>query len=245
MPLSQRNSSQPLYAQIEKALLLRIRSEYRAGQLLPTQRELAEEFGTSLITVKRALGELSRKGLLESTRGRGTVVVRTPIRDDRGGVASWTDSMTGLGRQPQTAWCRIRSRVPPLEIARALRLKARERTVRVERLRFLDGDPICLMVNELPAHLVPDLLRTGLTDESLYTWLERRHGLSPVSADEQVEARRPTSKEIQELGKDTRIVLVVRRHTWLAGGRPLEYAQIVAPAHRYRYRVEISKRESQ
>ena len=44
----------PLYARVEQALLARIHRRYRPGDLLPTQQQLAREFGTSLITVKRA-----------------------------------------------------------------------------------------------------------------------------------------------------------------------------------------------
>src|SRR6267378_2452279 len=122
----------PLYARVEQALLERIHRRYRPGDLLPTQQELAREFGTSLITVKRALDEVARRGL-----------------------TSWTDTMTGLGRTPRTLRCRLRARVPPPAVARALGLKARERTVVVERLRALDGEPFCLMHNELPFSLVP------------------------------------------------------------------------------------------
>jgi GntR family transcriptional regulator len=239
MSLVRRDDRAPLYHQVEELLLERIRREGRPGQLLPTQRELAAEFGTSLITVKRALQEIARRGLLESTRGRGTVVLRPAVEDDRRALTSWTDTMTGLGRQPRTASMRVSTRVPSPETARALGLRARERTVVLERVRTLDGDPICLMRNELPLALVPELARGGLPEESLYGWLKRRYRLVPRRAVEEVEARAPTREELRALGKDARIVLVVRRHTRLADGRPLEIAEMAAPAHRYRFRVEI------
>jgi GntR family transcriptional regulator len=191
--------------------------------------------------VKRALDELAREGFLESTRGRGTVVLRPRIHDDRGGISSWTDAMTGLGRQPSTASCRVSTRVPPPPVARLLGLRARERSIVVERLRTLDGDPLCLMRNELPLALVPALAREGLREESLYAWLRRKYGWVPLRADEEVEARLPTRREVRALGPDTRIVVVVRRRTWLSDRRPLELAGMVAPAHLYRYRVELVK----
>lgn len=235
-------ASGPLYSQIEQSLLLRLQNEFGRGELLPTQKQLAEHYNTSLITVKRALDELQRKGHLQSTRGRGTVVLRPSVADDRGNVASWTDTMTGLGRQPRTKTMKVTTRVPPLEVARALGLKARERTVVLERVRSLDDDPICLMSNELPLRLVPALADEGLSEESLYTWLKRRYGLVPTRADEEVSARLPTKEERRELGEDTQIVMAVRRHSWLGKDRALEVAEMVAPAHRYRYRVEILKK---
>jgi GntR family transcriptional regulator len=240
--LERRPSGAPLYSQLEERLLERILRDCRPGELLPTQRELALEYGTSLITIKRALSELGRKGFLQSTRGRGTVVVRPLVQDDHRAISSWTDSMTGLGRQPRTAHCAIRTRVPPPQVARALGLKSRERTVVVDRLRTLDGEPICTMENELPKSLVPALAAEGLTQESLYGYLKDRCGLVPHRAEEEVEARRATPGEARTLGGDTRIVMVVRRRSWLSDGRALEVAHMVAPAHRYRYRVEIERK---
>jgi DNA-binding GntR family transcriptional regulator len=231
----------PLYMRVEEALLERIRKDYRPGQLLPTQRELAREFGASLITIKRALAEIARKGHLQSTRGRGTVVLRPVVQDDRAGVSSWTDSMTGLGRAPRTVASSVEVKVPPPDLARALGLKARERAVFLTRRRSLDGDPFCLMHNVLPLALAPDLAQ-GLPEESLYGWLKARYRLVPDRAEEEVEARAPDRVEAEFLGRAAKIVLFVRRRTYLADGRVLEMSDIAASADRYRYRVEITRR---
>lgn len=235
-------SAPPLYSQVAARLLERIRREFRPGQLLPTQKDLASEFGASLITIKRALHEIALRGHLQSTRGRGTMVTRPVVSDDRSEISSWTDAMTGLGREPRTVSSTTLVRVPPRELARLLGLRGRERTVRLDRLRTLDGRPICLMTNELPRSLVPDLAEQGLPEESLYAWLRTQHRLVPRHADEEVTARPPLPRESKFLGADVPIVLVVRRRTFLADGRPLEVAEMAADARQYRYRVEITKK---
>ncbi len=242
MALERQPSAPPLYSQVEARLLERIRRDFRPGELLPTQQALAREFGASLITIKRALHDIARQGYLQSTRGRGTVVTRPVVSDDRSEVSSWTDAMTGLGREPRTVSSSVQVRVPSRELARLLGLRARERTVRLERHRTLDGRPFCLMTNELPWRLVPDLADHGLPEESLYGWLRKHHHLVPHRADEEVAARPPLPREQRFLGADVPIVLVVRRHTRLADGRPLEIAEMVADARHYRYRVEVSKK---
>src|SRR5436190_517205 len=163
-PLERRPSAPTLYAQVEARLLERLRSDFKPGQLLPTQQALAAEFGASLITIKRALHDLARRGHGQSTRGRGTVVTR-PVLADR-----------------------------------------------------------------------------GRPEESLYAWLKKTHRLVPHRADEEVAARPPHPRESRFLGPDVPIVIVVRRHTFLSDGRPLEVAEMTADARQYRYRVEISKK---
>jgi len=241
-PLERRPSAPPLYSQVEARLLERLRSDFKPGQLLPTQQALAAEFGASLITIKRALHDLARRGHVQSTRGLGTVVTRPVVSDDRSKVSSWTDAMTGLGREPRTVDSRVQVRTPTRDLARLLGLRSRERTIHLERHRTLDGRPFCLMSNEVPFLLAPELADRGLPEESLYAWLRKKHHLVPHRADEEVHARAPLPRESRFLGRDVPIVIVVRRHTFLSDGRPLEVAEMAADARQYRYRVEISKK---
>lgn len=241
-PLERQPSSPPLYSQVEARLLERLRGEFKPGDLLPTQQQLALEFGASLITIKRALHELARRGHLQATRGRGTVVTRPVVSDDRSEVSSWTDAMTGLGREPRTVGSRVQVRTPSRDLARLLGLRSRDRCIHLERERTLDGRPFCLMTNDLPFALAPELADAGLPEESLYGWLRRRHRLVPRRADEEVHARAPLPRESRFLGRDVPVVIVVRRHTFLPDGRPLEIAEMCADARQYRYRVEISKK---
>src|SRR5256714_7680572 len=76
--------------------------EWRPGDLLPPERQLAGRYGCSLITVRRALSELAREGRLERTRGRGTTVLRPRIERDFGGTMSFTEEMQDRGLDPET-----------------------------------------------------------------------------------------------------------------------------------------------
>src|SRR5690349_17846457 len=84
----------PLYARVQSALRAAIRSgELRAGAVLPSEKELETVHGVSRITVRRALEELEREGLVVRGRGRQARVVqplvsavRTQIEDDLAGM---------------------------------------------------------------------------------------------------------------------------------------------------------------
>lgn len=232
------NDSRPLYARIAEVLQREI-SQQKPGTLLATQAELADRFDTSLITVKRALDELRRLGFIESIRGKGTIVRRPNIADARTGVSSWTDTMLGLGSEPQTAWNRIDLEAGSQETRRVLNLKQRDKLLVVRRLRTIDGEPICLMTNELPSSLVPGLAESGLSEESLYAVLNKRYGIRFAYADEQVSARRATSTEIGVFGDDCDTVIEVRRISFDADGRAVESGWLTAPIDRYTYCVRV------
>lgn len=232
-------NQRPLYAQVTKALLNDIRQNHRPGDLLPTQQEFADRYDTSLITVKRAIGEISRMGLIESVRGRGTIVRRPTVIDAHTGVSSWTDNMRGMGVSPKTAWSRINIESPTKQIQRLLGMKAGEPAIVIRRLRTLKGIPVCLMANHLPASCVPGLEITGLDQESLYAVLEDRYGIKFKHADEEVAAREANEPESDVFGRDCGPVLEIKRTSFDAHDQPVEFAVLTAPASRYTYRVQI------
>ena len=229
----------PLYEQVRRGILHLIQEKFAPGDLLPTQQELAEQLGASLITIKRALSELAQDQIIESVRGRGTVVKSTNVTDQRQGVSSWTDSVTGLGENPETGWTVLKRHLPDARICRLLSLKSREPIVSVERLRLVNGQPICVMRNCLPAARVPGLEDLGISGESLYKCLRERYGLQFHRASETVRARAASQEETTQLGEDVHIVLVIERITQDIEGRPAEWAQVIARADRYIYQMQL------
>jgi GntR family transcriptional regulator len=75
-----RHSPIPLYRQVERHLLAMIESgTLRAGDRVPSEAVLAEEFGVNRLTVRQAIGELSRAGHVSAKQGLGTFVSVPPL----------------------------------------------------------------------------------------------------------------------------------------------------------------------
>jgi len=229
----------PLYEQVRQEIFSLIQKRYLPGDLLPTQQELSKELGASLITIKHALRKLAQDQIIESVRGRGTIVKGKNITDRRQGVSSWTDSVTGLGENPETAWTVLKRHLPDDRIRHLLNLKSREYIVTVERLRLVEGKPICLMRNCLPAARVPGLEDKGLSGESLYRCLSESYGIHLKRSNETVRARASSHKEKKQLGSDASIVLEIDRITEDTDGKLAEWAQIIAHADRYTYQIQL------
>src|SRR6476469_7017214 len=93
----------PLHHQVYLDLRAAIDAgEWKPGEQIPPERELAERYGCSLITVRRALGDLARERRLERARGRGTFVSRPPIALDLDAPISFTEEIRRLGHAPET-----------------------------------------------------------------------------------------------------------------------------------------------
>src|SRR5258706_12010687 len=76
MSLPDRDGARPLYAQVRERLIERIRSgEWKPGQLIANEFEIAAEFGVSQGTARKAIGDLASEGLVVRRQGRGTFVV--------------------------------------------------------------------------------------------------------------------------------------------------------------------------
>ena len=158
--------------------------EWRPGDLLPPERQLAERYGCSLITVRRALTELTRESRIQRTRGRGTTVLPPRIERDFGGTLSFTEEMESRGLDPETRLVAARPESAGEVVAGALRIEPGSPTLYLERLRVAGGEPLLLEQVHLPAERFPGLLASDLERGSLYDLLSSRYGTRIVRARE-------------------------------------------------------------
>lgn len=234
------DSGIPLYRQVADTLRAEIEAHTSAGAAIASEAELERRFGVSRITVRRAVDELVHQGLLVRRQGSGTFVVRPKVSEELGVLHGWTDGMRAQGLEPRTVDAEMLQVVPPAWVADALGLaEAMPRTVlRIQRLRYADGEPLCLMVDYLRLEYVPGLAEQGLHGESLYETLETRYGLELARAEDTVTARGASVLEARLLGvAPGEPVLFVTRVTYLSGGEPVGAATVVSRADRYEYRV--------
>jgi GntR family transcriptional regulator len=213
--------------------------EWRPGDRLPPERELAKRYGCSLITIRRALSELAREGRIERTRGRGTFVLRPRLELDFGGTESFTGEMQSRGLDPQTRLIEARSEPAGEAVAHALGLDLGSSTLYVERLRLADGEPLLLEQVHLPADKFPGLLASDLEHNSLYELLTERYGTRVVRAREAIEPVLLRSREAHLLGQAAgKPALLIEGIAFSSDGHPVEFARSYVRGDRTRYYVE-------
>ena len=213
--------------------------EWRPGDRLPTERDLAERYGCSLITIRRALGEMVREGRLERTRGRGTFVLAPRLDIDFSGAQSFTEEMQTRGLDPETRLIAARPEAAGEAVATALGLDLGSPTLYVERLRLAAGEPLLLEQVHLPAERFPGLLATDLEAGSLYEVLTERYGVYVARAREALEPVLLRAREARLLGsRPGAPALLIEGIASTAEGTPIEFGRTYVRGDRTRYYVE-------
>jgi GntR family transcriptional regulator len=214
-------------------------AEWKAGDRLPTERDLAFRYGCSLITIRRALGELVRESRLERTRGRGTFVLAPRMDVDFAGSLSFTEEMQTRGLDPETRLIAARPEAAGEAVAAALGLELGSPTLYLERLRLADGEPLLLEQVHLPAERFPGLLASDLEGGSLYDLLTERYGVRVARAREAIEPVLLRAREARLLGRQPGSpALLIEGIASTIEGTPIELGRTFVRGDRTRYYVE-------
>lgn len=216
----------PLYRQIRDRLMHSLQAgEWRPGEAIPSEIDLAARYGVSQGTVRKAIDALSAENLLVRRQGRGTFVASHQearaqirflrLRPDDGGEP----------RQPTSRFIECRRLRAPLEIARALEMKAGDAAVTIRRLLEFDAEPIVLEEIWLPGSTFRGLTAERLAAYSgpLYALLETEFGTRMIRASERLRAVAAGEVEARALGVATgEPLLLVDRVSSTYGDKPVE-----------------------
>ncbi len=191
----------PLYHQIRENLRDLIESgELRSGTMLPPERELAEQYGVSRLTVRQAISELVRDGLLIRQHGVGTFVAPPKLSQVQPMALSFTQRMIQAGRAPTSRVLACEIVPASYNVARHLGVQPDTPVVRLSRLRLADGQPVMLETTHLPADRFPGLVDEDFRTQSLYAVLSTRYGVTLAEAIQTLEPVALTAYEAEQLG---------------------------------------------
>mgnify|MGYP001230769354 CR=1 FL=1 len=205
---------------------------------LPTERELAEQFGVSRLTVRRVLDRLERDGLVYRVQGAGTFV-HPPRISKSVELTSFSEDMRERGLRPGSKLVRAEIEAAGPVIGYALGLSPSTEVLHLERIRTADDEPMCLEHSYLPNNLVPGLADLDLTG-SLYELLEARYNLRLERAEQTIKATVVDVAAANMLGVPPfSPAFLVQRIGYDNRGRPIERAESLYRGDRYWYELTI------
>lgn len=233
----------PLYQQI-KALLLQSldQGEWKPGEAIPSEVDLAARFQVSQGTVRKAIDELAADNLLLRRQGKGTFVAthhEAKVRfrflrlapDD--GVALASDSRVLECR-------RVRS---PADVAALLQMRSGDIVVNLRRLLTFEGEPTILDDIWLPGSVFKGLSISSLARNKgpLYAYFESEYGVSMVRAEEKIKAVSATPSESELLHVAAQSPLLrVERVSYTYGDRPMEVRRGLYVTDRFHYKNSLN-----
>lgn len=150
-----------------------------------SENSLARHFGVSRMTARRALQELEQEGYLSRQRGRGSFPSERRFSQGFLRVRPFYEFAQAQGAQPKTQVLAAEMRRVPPPVARHLGVK---RAIYVERLRFLDDQPVQREARFLHPELCREVLEHDLTGESIHDLLIHRLGLPLTKVWQRLEA---------------------------------------------------------
>lgn len=192
-----RSSPQPLWAQLEAELRRRL----DAGEFddsFPTDARLVDRYGVSRHTVRKAIRQLNKTGILRRKRGRGTVVNKAKFVQPLGALYSLFSSIEATGVS-QTSTVLDIGVVTNAEAASHLELSEDAELFFLERLRCADDQPLAVDRVWLPLYLAEPLLTADFSRTALYDELERVCGVRPNRGWERLTPVFPSSADRERL----------------------------------------------
>lgn len=233
----------PLYRQIRALLERRLdEGEWKPGEMIPSEIELAARFQVSQGTVRKAIDELAAENLLTRHQGKGTFVAthHAPKAQFR-----FLRVVPDAGERsvPQSRFLGCRRLRAPVEIARALQMKNGDTVVHLKRLLSFQSEPIVLEEIWLPGVLFRGLTaeRLGAYKGPLYGLFESEFGIHMIRAEESIRAvaAEKEAAQLLEIAGNAPL-LRVDRVSFTYGERPVEVRRGLYVTARYHYRNTLS-----
>jgi GntR family transcriptional regulator len=228
------------YQRVQQALADEIQRGGRTpGARLPPERALAEHFGVSRVTLRRALDELAHSGIVVRS-GSGWQVASGKLGEPPNELMSFSELAASRGLRAGGSVLEKCVRTATLDEAEALGLAPGAPLFELERLRTMDDVPILIDRTRIPLAVAPGIEQIDLEQTSLYRVLEDRFGVRPRRARFTVEATPadPRRAHLLEL-ESGQPLLRCQQQSEDDAGRPIELCEMVYRYDRYRFRATL------
>jgi GntR family transcriptional regulator len=242
-----KNDAKPIYLQIEDYLLREMDDgRLQPGQKIPSANDLSREMGVSRMTVLQALRELTHKGRLFSSVGKGTYVSQSEkLETDMRSVWGFTETFQAQGFKVNSQLINLDHIKADATIAKALGVNEGTPIFRLSRKRLLNDQPVGIETVHLNELEIAGLDQHDWNVESLYEVLREEYGIEPVCGRNYIEAAAADENIARLLciSKNTP-VLATSRISCLANQKPVEYVMAYYRSDLIRFKADVTSEPS-
>lgn len=226
-------AAQPVWARVKRHVLSNIRTgRWRAGDRIASEHELVRELGVARMTIRRALDELTREGLIVRKAGVGAFVAGEPLAESHPlEIRDIASEVAARGRAWRAEVVALEPVALDAEMAERFGMAVGATVFRSEIIHFEDATPIQLERRWVNPAIAPDYLAQ---DFSVGTPAAHLLAAAPIEAGEQIvraEAADARTAGLLRIAADTPVLTVARR-TW-SRGQVASAARLIHPGHAF------------
>jgi GntR family transcriptional regulator len=211
------------------------------GDAIPSERQLCGQLGVSRLTVRAALDDLVREGLLVRRHGSGTFVSEPKIAQELT-MTSFTEDMRRRGMVPGSKTLDLRVTPAGAHLGRLLHVSPSEPIVIISRVRLADHETMAIETLHVRESLIPGLTAADLEQRSFYDILQERFGIVIVGGSQTIEPTVTNEEESDALGVPLHSpAFLFERTTRADDGEIVEYVRSIYRGDRYKLVTELSR----
>jgi GntR family transcriptional regulator, trehalose operon transcriptional repressor len=232
------------FIKIQEDLGEQIRNgKMKAGDLLPSEKELAEKYSASRETIRKALNMLSEDGYIHKVQGKGSIVLDVSKFDfPISGLVSFKEISKKMGHRAKTiveVFDKIR---PNQDWQNKMRLNQDETMWSIYRVREIDGEKIILDKDFLVEKYAPSLTKE-ICENSIYEYLEGELGLTISFAKKEITIEVPTEEDCRYLDLEGfQSIVVVKNFVYLDDASMFQYTESRHRPDKFRF-VDFARRK--
>ena len=228
----------PAYIRIDDALKKKIADGFwEIGQRLPSERDLADDYEVSRMTLRQAITLLVEEGILERRVGSGTYVASHRVQEKMRGTTSFTEIVRSQGKTPSSQLISYQRKPANETEIEQLQLKASDYVVRMERVRYADNVPLVFEVASIPEKLIREFKREDITEHFFQTLTDNGY---EIGKSQQTIYAKNASERVANYLKvpKNHAVLALTQVSYFTDGRPFEYVHSQYVGDRFEFYLE-------
>lgn len=228
----------PAYIKIRDELKLEIdQGRWKIGSRLPSERDLAERFAVSRMTLRQAITVLVEEGIVERRVGSGTYVANQRVQEKMRGTTSFTEIIKSQGKQPSTRLISYQRLLPNEQEIKHLNISPNSYIIRMERVRYADDLPVVYEIASIPEKIAKKLDQKAVSEHFFQSLVQA--GFIIGKSKQIISAQLASNKIAAYLNISSQAALLSLTQTsYLDNGTCFEYVRSQYVAERFEFYLE-------
>lgn len=236
-----KDNNVPLYLQLVNIIKGDISKQIlKEGDKIPAERELTEKYNISRSTVRQALSELEKQGLVYKIHGKGNFVSRKIINQDLSRFYSFSDEMVRQGKVPGNKILYLLSKNAGEQIANKLKINKNDKIFVLTRIRLANNEALMYETTYLPYKRFKDLNEEDIESKGLYSTLKDKFSANFSYAEEifyPCILNEEDSKFLNAIPGE--LGIIIERITY-EGNHIIEYTYSTVKGDKFKYKVTLN-----